>query len=513
MRSFNLTRVANVLLGVSALVACQAASAQAMYRIKPLGNLGGCNSSVPSIIGLNNADEVAGTACNANGHMHAFIWRNNGSGMVDLGPKESGSTSKAIAINASGLVAGSATDSTGSFAFESSGTTQGMTRIPITLKGSTINFTGMNDFGQLAGIGTMAGGNGPRLFFFANDGSPTQDLGNLPDEFGEGVVINASAQIAGTTGDAEGGAHAFVWKADGSPVLVLGDFGGTSTGACCINARGDVAGDSSLSGREHPHAFLWKNNGAGMKDLGTPPGGSQSIASALNDSGQVAGSWYVQFYQKQRAAVWMNNGTPMKDLGTLGGTTSQGNDIDASGRVTGWAYTSGNAEVHAFLWRNDGSKMQDLNALVDPTDPLKPYVSLTSGGFINDSGNILAYGTDSRTGRADLPYLLQGTVITLSPRSLAFGNQKINTSSAAKPVTVTNTSAKAVSITSVALTGSAAGQFAQTNTCGKSLAGHATCKINVTFKPTSKGAKAATINVNGGGGGLRTVSLTGTGSV
>jgi hypothetical protein len=169
--------------------------------------------------------------------------------------------------------------------------------------------------------------------------------------------------------------------------------------------------------------------------------------------------------------------------------------------------------VHAFLWRNDGSKMQDLNALVDPTDPLKPYVSLTSGGFINDSGNILAYGTDSRTGRADLPYLLQGTVITLSPRSLAFGNQKINTSSAAKPVTVTNTSAKAVSITSVALTDSAAGQFAQTNTCGKSLAGHATCKINVTFKPTSKGAKAATINVNGGGGGLRTVGLTGTGSV
>ncbi len=96
---------------------------------------------------------------------------------------------------------------------------------------------------------------------------------------------------------------------------------------------------------------------------------------------------------------------------------------------------------HAFLWRNDGTKIQDLNKLIDPTDPLKPYVTLTSGDFINDSGDIVAEGTDSRTGLYGL-YLLQGTVLTLTPRSLAFGNQPINTTSAAKSVTMTNTSAK-----------------------------------------------------------------------
>ena len=150
--------------------------------------------------------------------------------------------------------------------------------------------------------------------------------------------------------------------------------------------------------------------------------------------------------------------------------------------------------------------MQDLNALIDPTDPLKPYVLLTGAIAVNDSSQILADGYDSRTGFTH-PYFLQDTIITLTPRSLSFGNQPIHAASAAKSVTMTNTSPKAAAIASVTLTGTAAGQFVQTNNCGKSLAGHATCTIKVTFKPTTKGAKSAVLSVNGGGGGLRTVTL------
>ena len=123
----------------------------------------------------------------------------------------------------------------------------------------------------------------------------------------------------------------------------------------------------------------------------------------------------------------------------------------------------------------------------------------------------MADGTDSRTGLSG-PYLLRGTVLTLSPRSLALGNQRIYSTSAAKSVDVTNNGPKAAPFTSVALTGTAAGQFTSTNNCAKSLAGHATCTIKVTFKPTTKGAKSALLNVNGGGGGLRSVALTGTGT-
>jgi 6-phosphogluconolactonase len=104
------------------------------------------------------------------------------------------------------------------------------------------------------------------------------------------------------------------------------------------------------------------------------------------------------------------------------------------------------------------------------------------------------------------------SVLTLAPRSLAFGNLPIHTSSAAQSVTVTNTSAKAVAITGIALRGTAPGQFAFTDDCGKSLAAYRTCTLEAIFKPTSEGAKTAFLDVNGGGGGLRSVKLTGTGT-
>ena len=100
--------------------------------------------------------------------------------------------------------------------------------------------------------------------------------------------------------------------------------------------------------------------------------------------------------------------------------------------------------------------------------------------------------------------------LTVSPMSLAFGNQRINTVSAAMPVTVTNITSTAVPFTGVSLTGSP-GQFSFTHNCGTSLAGGAKCTVNVKFKPTTKGTKSATLNVNGGGGGQRSVALTGTG--
>jgi hypothetical protein len=131
--------------------------------------------------------------------------------------------------------------------------------------------------------------------------------------------------------------------------------------------------------------------------------------------------------------------------------------------VTGYANLAGDAAVHAFLWRNDGTSIQDLNALIDPTDPLKPNISLTNGDFINDFGDVVAEGTDSRTGLGGL-YLLQGTMLTLAPRSLAFGNQAIHSSSAAQSVTMTNTSPKVVAITSIALAGTATGQVPKSAT-------------------------------------------------
>ncbi len=499
-------------LSVTLALAWQCALAQATYRIKPLGlRLDNCSGA--GAVGFNRADQVAGNACNAHGDFHAFLWKNDGTPMVDLGPPEVGSFSDATALNASGLVTGYARDSTGDyFDFVSSGDGAPMRRITNTFGGSITSASAINDLGQVTGDAYTVGDSGARAFLWKNDGSPMHDLGSLGGDFTSGYAVNASGQVTGSS-DLPGNAarHAFIWKNDGTPMVDLTPLGSFS-GAGAINRSGQVTGTfNPFSSRKH--AFFWRNDGTPSQDLGTLGGSGDSYPTALNDAGQIAGNSNARgkLYQHVHAFVWMNEGTPMKDLGTLGGLESFASDMNASGQVTGQSDISGTADLHAFLWRNDGTKIQDLNKLIDPDDSLKPYVTLTNGDFINDLGDIVADGTDSRTGESGV-YLLQGTVLTLAPRSLAFGNQPVNTKSAVKPVTVTNSSAKVVAISSIELKGSAAGQFASTNNCGSSLVGYATCTIKVTFKPTTKGAKSATLNVNGGGGGLRAVNLTGTGT-
>ncbi len=102
---------------------------------------------------------------------------------------------------------------------------------------------------------------------------------------------------------------------------------------------------------------------------------------------------------------------------------------------------------------------------------------------------------------------------TVSPASLAFGNQLVDLASAAKAVTVTNTGTVALPMTSIALSTLGSQPFSQTNTCGASVAVGASCTISVVFDPSAAGAFTATLSVNVGNGGAKTVALNGTGIV
>lgn len=98
---------------------------------------------------------------------------------------------------------------------------------------------------------------------------------------------------------------------------------------------------------------------------------------------------------------------------------------------------------------------------------------------------------------------------SLSPTSLAFGNQAVGSTSQPQIVTLSNTGSAALSITSIA----AAGDFAETNNCGNSLAASGNCAINVTFKPTASGTRTGNLNtIDNAMGSPQMVSLTGIGS-
>lgn len=133
--------------------------------------------------------------------------------------------------------------------------------------------------------------------------------------------------------------------------------------------------------------------------------------------------------------------------------------------------------------------------------------TITNGG---QNSTIVLNVNLTGTGAASAP------AVGLAPTSLAFGNQTLNTTSAAKTVTLTNTGTGALTITSIA----ASGDFAEASTgataCPISpatLAAGANCIISVTFTPTALGARAGNLTItDNAASSPQMVPLTGTGT-
>lgn len=100
--------------------------------------------------------------------------------------------------------------------------------------------------------------------------------------------------------------------------------------------------------------------------------------------------------------------------------------------------------------------------------------------------------------------------LTLSPTVLDFGEQERGTTSGAQPVTVQNTGTSPISLASITTSDA----YAQTNNCPitpDTLAGGATCTINVSFAPTEAVTTTGVLIVTDMAGNLYPVDLTGTG--
>lgn len=80
---------------------------------------------------------------------------------------------------------------------------------------------------------------------------------------------------------------------------------------------------------------------------------------------------------------------------------------------------------------------------------------------------------------------------TVNPTSIDFGSIDYTTT-ASRTVTLTNTATGPLNITSIQLSIG----FTQTNNCGSSLAGAASCTITLTFAPTAPGSATGTLTVN-----------------
>ena len=99
---------------------------------------------------------------------------------------------------------------------------------------------------------------------------------------------------------------------------------------------------------------------------------------------------------------------------------------------------------------------------------------------------------------------------TLKPSALAFGDQALLTSRT-QSFWLRNTGTAALPIESIALRGVDRAMFSVSHTCGTSVAFGDACKISVTFRPTTLGAKSAALRVVAGNDAIRIRELTGTG--
>jgi Protein of unknown function (DUF1573) len=105
-----------------------------------------------------------------------------------------------------------------------------------------------------------------------------------------------------------------------------------------------------------------------------------------------------------------------------------------------------------------------------------------------------------------------GSTVTVSTSSLdlngSTGGQTVGTTSAPQTLTLTNNGTTPLAIASI----TASGDFAETNTCGSSLAPGASCTITVTFTPTAAGSRTGVVTItDNASSSPQIVALSGTG--
>jgi len=126
-----------------------------------------------------------------------------------------------------------------------------------------------------------------------------------------------------------------------------------------------------------------------------------------------------------------------------------------------------------------------LHALSNSASPDGVFTYGSVSSFPQTSFNSTNYWVD---------VVMATTTISLAPPSLSF-NQASGTTSAPQVVTVTNSGAAALSFNSITIIGANSADFAQTNTCGGTVASNGTCTISVTFTPSQTSTENAAVSL------------------
>jgi Abnormal spindle-like microcephaly-assoc'd, ASPM-SPD-2-Hydin len=106
-----------------------------------------------------------------------------------------------------------------------------------------------------------------------------------------------------------------------------------------------------------------------------------------------------------------------------------------------------------------------------------------------------------------------GPTVTVTPTTLAWGNEVVGGTAGKRAVTLRNTGTTTLNISSITTSGDF-GQVTSSKPCGSTLAAGKSCTIDVTFTPTQLGARTGTLTlIDNSPSSPQTVALSGTGTV
>ena len=226
--------------------------------------------------GINEPGTLVGVQYDVYGRAHAAMWN----GENEDGTELAGADSYALAINASGVIAGAVSGR--AVRITTSGDVED---VGVNAPWSSAN--AINGSGGVAGSAQLFNGRF-RAFSAPGDG-PVTMIGTLGGSASYGQAINDEGWVAGGSTTVRGYLHAFLY-AKGN-MQDLGTLGGTgNSSAYGINQRGQVVGYSNTRDGQSS-AFLWE--GGAMRDLNhsiaADAGWRLLEASAINDRGQIVG--------------------------------------------------------------------------------------------------------------------------------------------------------------------------------------------------------------------------------
>ncbi len=341
--------------------------------------------------------------------------------------------------------------------------------------------------------------------------------------FEKGGGWTSGTQTAKLTAS-DGAANAYL----GFSVAISAD-GNTIVGGSNGNTSGAIGNAGAVYLFEKGLAWTSGTETAKLTTSDPAENGQFGISAAVSSDGStvasgayeatVGTSTYVgAVYVFEKGATWSSKTETAKltasvatsgmELGRSLAITPDGNTIAAG--ADGTSFNRG--AVYVFKkgagWVN-GTEAAKLTASDAASDN---YLGISVG--ISSDGNTVAAGAWQAYGQAGAAYVFEQSAssspaISCSPASKNFGSVNTGTSSS-QTFTVSNTGTAALTIGTIAVSGTNASLFTNgsDNCSGQTVAASATCTFQITFSPTSAGAKGATVSVPSNDPVTPTLSIT-----